>query len=210
MKRRLLLIAVLVMPPTTAAAQRLDLLPLLRGHYLSVERSGRVTPDIRVARAGHLSRAAEQQRAVVPHSAGCGRSHFRTVTGRIFRTSRRVSDSGSPFSEWHAQQDRRARRRSCSRACDRDRLGSFSTRAPQFEGVPEGGPYSATSWIRVAPPEQVIEPGKEATVRFSMSVPPTIYPGGYSERVCCSSSDPPPSTQSDEDARSCSKAESPR
>ncbi|HEU4935547.1 MAG TPA: hypothetical protein VFT39_03770 [Vicinamibacterales bacterium] len=25
--------------------------------------------------------------------------------------------------------------------------------APQFEGVAEGGPYSATSWIRVAPPE---------------------------------------------------------
>jgi len=51
--------------------------------------------------------------------------------------------------------------------------------APQFEGVPEGGPYSATSWIRVAPPEQVIEPGKETTVRFSMSVPATIQPGGY-------------------------------
>jgi P pilus assembly chaperone PapD len=51
--------------------------------------------------------------------------------------------------------------------------------APQFEGVVEGGPYSATSWIRVAPPEQVIEPGKDATVRFSMSVPGDIQPGGY-------------------------------
>jgi len=51
--------------------------------------------------------------------------------------------------------------------------------APQFEGVAEGGPYSATSWIRVAPPEQVIDPGKEATVRFSLSVPAAIQPGGY-------------------------------
>ena len=51
--------------------------------------------------------------------------------------------------------------------------------APQFEGAVEGGPYSATAWIRVAPPEQVIEPGKEATVRFSMSVPAAMQPGGY-------------------------------
>ena len=51
--------------------------------------------------------------------------------------------------------------------------------APQFEGVAEGGPYSATSWIRVAPPEQVIDPGKEATVRFSLSLPAAIEPGGY-------------------------------
>ncbi len=51
--------------------------------------------------------------------------------------------------------------------------------APQFEGAVEGGPYSATSWIRVAPPEQVIDPGKDATVRFSLSVPATIQPGGY-------------------------------
>jgi len=51
--------------------------------------------------------------------------------------------------------------------------------APQFEGAVENGPYSATSWIRVAPPEQVIEPGKDATVRFSLSVPATLQPGGY-------------------------------
>jgi len=51
--------------------------------------------------------------------------------------------------------------------------------APQFEGALEGGPYSATSWIRVAPPEQVIDPGKDTTVRFSLSVPATIQPGGY-------------------------------
>ncbi len=51
--------------------------------------------------------------------------------------------------------------------------------SPQFEGAVEGGPYSATSWVRVAPPEQVIEPGKETTVRFSMTVPAGIQPGGY-------------------------------
>ena len=51
--------------------------------------------------------------------------------------------------------------------------------APQFESAVEGGPYSATSWIRVAPPEQVIEPGKSTIVRFSLSVPADITPGGY-------------------------------
>ena len=51
--------------------------------------------------------------------------------------------------------------------------------APQFESAVEGGPYSATSWIRVAPPEQVIEPGKNTIVRFSLSVPADIMPGGY-------------------------------
>ncbi len=51
--------------------------------------------------------------------------------------------------------------------------------APQFEGVPEGGPYSATEWVRVAPPEVVLEPGKEATVRFSLSVPADAGPAGY-------------------------------
>jgi P pilus assembly chaperone PapD len=51
--------------------------------------------------------------------------------------------------------------------------------SPQFEGAVEGGPYSATSWVRVAPPEQVIEPGKETTVRFSMTVPAGIEPAGY-------------------------------
>src|SRR5262245_28387082 len=50
---------------------------------------------------------------------------------------------------------------------------------PQFEGVAEGGPYSATAWIRVAPPETVIEPGKETTVRFSLAVPAGIQAGGY-------------------------------
>ncbi len=51
--------------------------------------------------------------------------------------------------------------------------------APQFEGVPEGGRYSATAWVRVAPPEQIIEPGKVATVRFSLAVPQGTDPAGY-------------------------------
>lgn len=51
--------------------------------------------------------------------------------------------------------------------------------APQFEGSMVGGPYSATAWTRLAPPEQVIEPGAQATVRFSLAVPAGIAPGGY-------------------------------
>jgi P pilus assembly chaperone PapD len=51
--------------------------------------------------------------------------------------------------------------------------------APQFEGAVENGPFSATSWVRVAPPEQVIEAGKEATVRYNLSVPAGVQPGGY-------------------------------
>jgi P pilus assembly chaperone PapD len=51
--------------------------------------------------------------------------------------------------------------------------------APQFESAVEGGPFSATGWVRIAPPEQVIEPGKQATVRFSMAVPAGVAPAGY-------------------------------
>ena len=51
--------------------------------------------------------------------------------------------------------------------------------APQFEGAVEDGPFSATPWVRVAPPEQVIEAGKDATVRYSLSVPAGVQPGGY-------------------------------
>lgn len=51
--------------------------------------------------------------------------------------------------------------------------------APQFEGVREGGPYSATEWVRIAPPEQVIDPGKSGVVRFSLTVPGAVTPAGY-------------------------------
>ncbi len=50
---------------------------------------------------------------------------------------------------------------------------------PQFEGSEEGGPFSATAWIRVAPPELVLEPGAQMAVRFSLSVPAGAQPGGY-------------------------------
>lgn len=50
---------------------------------------------------------------------------------------------------------------------------------PQFEGVTEGGPFSATAWVRVAPPEIVIEPGKSGIVRFSVTVPADASPAGY-------------------------------
>ena len=51
--------------------------------------------------------------------------------------------------------------------------------APQFEGVPEGGPFSATAWVRIAPPELLIDPGKDGIVRFNLTVPPEIAPAGY-------------------------------
>lgn len=50
---------------------------------------------------------------------------------------------------------------------------------PQFEGAEVDGRYSATSWLRVAPPEQVIEPGASATVRFNAALPAAVEPGGY-------------------------------
>lgn len=51
--------------------------------------------------------------------------------------------------------------------------------APQFEGAVAGGPFSATSWLRIAPPELVIEPGQQGTVRYSLSVPTDLQPAGY-------------------------------
>jgi P pilus assembly chaperone PapD len=51
--------------------------------------------------------------------------------------------------------------------------------APQFEGAREGGPYSATSWIRIAPPDQVIDATKDGVVRFSLTVPAGVAPAGY-------------------------------
>ena len=50
---------------------------------------------------------------------------------------------------------------------------------PQFEGAEQGGPFSATAWLRLAPPEVVIEPGKGTAVRFSLAVPAGVQPGGY-------------------------------
>jgi P pilus assembly chaperone PapD len=49
---------------------------------------------------------------------------------------------------------------------------------PQFEGA-DAGRYSATAWVRLAPPEQTIEPGASAIVRFSANLPEGVEPGGY-------------------------------
>ena len=51
--------------------------------------------------------------------------------------------------------------------------------SPQCEGGPEGGPFSATGWVRVAPPELLIDPGKDGIVRFTLTVPTGTAPSGY-------------------------------
>lgn len=51
--------------------------------------------------------------------------------------------------------------------------------APQFEAPAEGRAYSASGWIRIAPPEIVLQPGTSSAVRFSLAVPPAIDPAGY-------------------------------
>ena len=50
---------------------------------------------------------------------------------------------------------------------------------PQFEGVAEGGRFSATNWVRVAPPEIVIDSGKNGIVRFNLTVPADTTAAGY-------------------------------
>jgi hypothetical protein len=51
--------------------------------------------------------------------------------------------------------------------------------APQFEGPEAGRAYSATGWIRIAPPELVLQPGAEGAVRFSVAVPQGVDAAGY-------------------------------
>lgn len=50
--------------------------------------------------------------------------------------------------------------------------------APQFRESSDGR-YSATGWTRLAPPEQVIEAGRDGTVRFSLTVPAGAPAAGY-------------------------------
>jgi len=54
--------------------------------------------------------------------------------------------------------------------------------APQFVEAADAK-YSASGWMRVAPPEQVIDPGKDATVRFTLTVPADAAPAGYRSSV---------------------------
>ena len=50
--------------------------------------------------------------------------------------------------------------------------------APQFVDASDAR-YSATAWTRLAPPEQVIEAGRDGTVRFTLSVPAGTGAAGY-------------------------------
>ena len=51
--------------------------------------------------------------------------------------------------------------------------------APQFRDPEDGRAYSASGWTRLAPPEMVIQPNMEGTVRFSLTVPAGVDPAGY-------------------------------
>ena len=50
--------------------------------------------------------------------------------------------------------------------------------APQFVPAADGR-YSATSWVRLAPPEIVVPAGTEVVVRFTLAVPTDASPAGY-------------------------------
>ena len=54
--------------------------------------------------------------------------------------------------------------------------------APQFAAA-EDARYSASGWTRLAPPEQVIEVGREAIVRFTLAVPADTTAAGYRTSV---------------------------
>lgn len=51
--------------------------------------------------------------------------------------------------------------------------------APQFDAPAIGRPYAATPWVRFAPPEFMLDAGKEGTVRFTIDVPADARPAGY-------------------------------
>ena len=54
--------------------------------------------------------------------------------------------------------------------------------SPQFAEAADPK-YSASSWMRVAPPEIVVDAGKEAVVRFTLTVPASVVPAGYRTSV---------------------------
>jgi P pilus assembly chaperone PapD len=51
--------------------------------------------------------------------------------------------------------------------------------APQFEQPDVTRAFAAASWVRFAPPELTLEPGKQGTVRFTVAIPRDVQPGGY-------------------------------
>lgn len=54
--------------------------------------------------------------------------------------------------------------------------------SPQFVEATDAR-YSASAWMRVAPPEQVIDPGKDAIVRFTMTIPASVDAAGYRSSI---------------------------
>jgi P pilus assembly chaperone PapD len=50
--------------------------------------------------------------------------------------------------------------------------------SPQFVAAADLK-YSASPWVRVAPPEIVVDAGREAVVRFTLTVPAATPPSGY-------------------------------
>jgi P pilus assembly chaperone PapD len=50
---------------------------------------------------------------------------------------------------------------------------------PQFKPADPADPFSAASWLRVNPPEQLVAAGATAQVRFSTTVPAGTKDGGY-------------------------------
>lgn len=52
---------------------------------------------------------------------------------------------------------------------------------PQFDApIPEGErPFLAASWLRVAPPEQIVQPGQQGIVRFTTTTPADAADAGY-------------------------------
>jgi P pilus assembly chaperone PapD len=54
--------------------------------------------------------------------------------------------------------------------------------SPQFVEASDTR-YSASSWIRLAPPEQVIDAGKDATVRFTVTIPQDAESAGYRSSI---------------------------
>ncbi len=50
---------------------------------------------------------------------------------------------------------------------------------PQFKAAAPDAWTSAARWVRLAPPEQVVDPGKEGVVRFTTTVPAATAEGGY-------------------------------
>ena len=50
---------------------------------------------------------------------------------------------------------------------------------PQFKPADAADPFSAAAWVRVNPPELVIKPAAEGTVRFTTTAPKDTAAGGY-------------------------------